>query len=518
MMANAPTPALSRRRVLAALASGAAAIPLTGCAGTDASSGGVLRIGVEAGPGNMNPLDSGSEVTRWIAEPIMESLYDYDGELRSVPLLAAAEPRVSEDGLTVTIPLKKGVTFHNGDPFTAEDVVASLRHVTALAGGSEWIVYFLHYYAGARAVDPHTVEIKLNRRYGLLRSHLTNLPITHRSFVRRKDTMMGTGPYRLDRVAAGLGYSLSAHPGHHGTGAPFQRLEYKIVPDGSTRAVNLRAGTLDVATNLPVAALPLLRGNRRVTVHKVDAPIDILTYVKVGDRPFDDANFRRAIAYSMDRQAVVDKVFGGAATVGQGPIGPAERGYDPGLRVFPARPDLVQAERFLDAAGGAERAFTLTIAASQTIEGIAQILVENWKRLGVTVKLEVLQSGPWAQRWISGDYQMIMNRFASGFTSGAANYLTLSPAQSGGVLACGYRDAAVDRALARVWETSDQAERDRLLKQVNRTLAEDTVMFPPVYPKMVVGQRDGVTAMDPAQMRISRLGVSRIRPAGGSGA
>ncbi len=144
--------------------------------------------------------------------------------------------------------------------------------------------------------------------------------------------------------------------------------------------------------------------------------------------------------------------------------------------------------------------------------------MENWKKIGVTVKLDVLQSGPWAQRWISGDYQMIMNKFASGFTSGAANYLTLSPAQSGSVLACGYRDTAVDKALDRVWETSDHDERARLLKGVNRTLAEDAVMFPPAYPKMVIGQRDTVAPMYPARMRISRLGVAHLRPAGGSGA
>ncbi|WP_176407976.1 ABC transporter substrate-binding protein [Actinomadura sp. BRA 177] len=520
MMANTPGPGWSRRRVLTTLASSAAALPLAGvagCAGGGSAAGSTLRIGVEAGPSNMNPLDSGSEVTRWIAEPIMESLYDYDDELRSVPLLASAEPKISDDGLTMTIPLKKGITFHNGDEFTAEDVVASLKHVTALASGSEWIVYFLHYYSGARAVDRHTVEIKLNRRYGLMRSHLTNLPITHRSFVGRKDTMMGTGPYRLDRVSAGLSYALSAYPDYHGTKAPFQRMEYQIIPDGSTRAVNLRAGKVDIATNLPVAALPLLRGDQRTTVHKVDAPIDILTYVKAGDRPFSDGNFRKAIACSMDRQAVVDKVFGGAATIGQGPVGPAELGYDPALKAFPARPDPGKAEHFLAAAGGS-REFTLTIAAGQTIEGIAQILVENWKKIGVTVKLDVLQSGPWAQRWISGDYQMIMNKFASGFTSGAANYLTLSPAQSGSVLACGYRDTAVDKALDRVWETSDHDERARLLKGVNRTLAEDAVMFPPAYPKMVIGQRDTVAPMYPARMRISRLGVAHLRPAGGSGA
>ncbi|WP_067177759.1 ABC transporter substrate-binding protein [Microtetraspora niveoalba] len=507
------TPSLSwsRRRFLGLLP----AVPLLAACSTGSRAGGgeTLRIGVAAGPGNLNPLDSGSEVTRWIAEPVMETLYDYDERLRSVPLLAADEPAVSADGLTWTVPLKRGVTFHNGDAFTAEHVAASLDHVAAFAGGSEWVVYFLGYYSGARAVDPYTVEIRLKRPYGLLRSHLTNLPITHRAFADRKDTMMGTGPYRLERVSAGLGYGMTAHPGYHGPPPAYARMEFQIIPDGSTRAVSLRAGTVDLAVELPVAALPLLADRPEVTVHRVDAPIDILTYVKAGDPPFDDVDFRRAVAYAADRQGVNDKVFGGAAALGQGPIGPAERGYDPDLRVFPARPDPARARELLR--GVADPAFTLTVSAGQVMEDIAQILAQGWARAGISVKLEVLQGGPWAQRWISGAYQMIMNRFSSGFTSGDANYLALSPAQSRSVLACGYENRAVDTALDRVWTTADQDERDRLLREVNATLAEDAVMFPPVYPKMIVGQRAGVSPLDPARMRISRLGTPRLRPAGG---
>ncbi|WP_433346746.1 ABC transporter substrate-binding protein [Microtetraspora malaysiensis] len=508
-----PPPSWTRRRFLGLIPTMSLAAACS--TGTPAAGGDTLRIGVAAGPSNLNPLDSGSEVTRWIAEPVMETLYDYDERLAPVPLLASAAPTVSGDGLTWTIPLKPGVTFHNGDPFTAEHVVASLDHVAAFASGSEWVVYFLGYYSGARAVDPHTVEIKLKRPYGLLHSHLTNLPITHKAFADRKDTMMGTGPYKLEKVSAGLGYSMAAHHGYHGQKPAYARMEFKIIPDGSTRAVNLRAGNVDIVTDLPVAALTLLTGQPEVTVHRVDAPIDILTYVKVGDPPFDDLNFRRAVAFASDRQGVNEKVFGGAAALGQGPIGPAERGYDPSLRVFPAQPDLTRARELLR--GTKNPSFTLTISAGQVMEDIAQVLMQGWAQAGITVKLEVLQGGPWAQRWISGAYQMIMNRFSSGFTSGDANYLALSPAQSTSVLSCGYENAAVDTALDRVWATTDQAERDVLLKQVNAALTEDAVMFPPVYPKMIVGQRAGVSPLDPGRMRISRLGTANLRPKGKAG-
>lgn len=68
--------------------------------------------------------------------------------------------------------------------------------------------------------------------------------------------------------------------------------------------------------------------------------MDVLTYVNLDAEPFSDENFRRAVAVSMDRAGVRDRVFGGHATLGQGPIGPAQRGWDPELKVFPAEADL----------------------------------------------------------------------------------------------------------------------------------------------------------------------------------
>lgn len=507
----------SRRHFLTLLGAGAAAgsLALSGCGTAEPrGKGGILRVAIGTGPSNLNPLDSGSEVTRWIAEPVMETLYDYDNDLKSVPLLAAAEPSVSRDGLTWTVPLRKDVTFHNGDRFTAKHVVASLNHVAALDSGSEWIVYFLGYFSRAAAVDEHTVEIKLTRPYGLLRSHLTNLPITHAAYAGRKDTMMGTGPYRLAKVVDGLSLSLVEYPGYHGERPAYGQVDFRIIPDGSTRAVNLRSGSVDIATGVPFASLPLLKESPDVVVHQVDAPIDILTYVLVKSPPFDDENFRKAVALSTDRHAVNARLFGGTATPGQGPIGPARRGYDPTLRVYPDRPDLDEAKHLLAASGVTDRSFTLTISADQTMQDMAQVLMQGWKRAGITVKLEILQGGPWAQRWISREYQMIMNRFSSGFTSGDANYLTLSPAQSKSVLACGYHNADVDTALDRIWATSDQGERDRLLREVNKALTEDAVMFPPVYPKLTLAQRRGVSPMDASRMRISRLGLAALRPAG----
>ncbi|WP_436788774.1 ABC transporter substrate-binding protein [Yinghuangia sp. YIM S10712] len=514
------------RRGFLGMAAGLAAAGtglLTACSSSDSGErvterhrDGILRIGVASAPSNLNPLDSGSEVTRWIAEPVMESLYAYDDQLASVPLLAEGEPEVSADRLAWTIRLKDRVFWHNGDPFTADDVVATLNHMLDMSAGSEWITYMLGYVSRCEKVDARSVRIVLGKPYGLLRSHLTNLPVTHRDFVSRKDTMMGTGPYKLDGYVAGQSFTMSKFDRYHGGqyrapfadrpgGAAFAGMEYTVFTDGNTRAVSLKQGKVDLVTSPAQSTVSALAAEKGVAVVSTIAPLDVLTYVMMQREPFSDPEFRKAIAFATDREGVLQRVYGGKGTPGQGPIGPGELGYDPALAVYPAAPDLARARDHLARATTGKRAFTLTVGNGQTIRDIAQVLVAGWAKIGIDVTIEQLAGGPWSNKWLSREYDMLMNTFSSGFTSGPANYLTLAPASSTNVLSCGYRNPAVDQAVDTVWQTTDSAERVAALRTIDRALAEDAVIFPPVHPELVVAQRRELSPLNAAQLKVCRL-------------
>lgn len=514
---------VDRRRFLG-LAVGAAGAAIAGpallaaCGTTDSSdrarrrqADGVLRIGVAGAPSNINPLDSGSELTRWLAEPVMETLYTYDDELRSVPLLAAGEPEVSEDQLTWTIRLREGITFHNGDPLEAADVVATLDHMLDLSSGSEWITYLIDYVQRFDAVDAQTVTIGLAKPYGLLRSHLTNLPISHRDWVDRRDAMMGTGPFALTELTPGQAFTTVAYDGYHGDAPAFDGIEFTVFTDGSTRLVSLQQGKVDLITSVPYQNLSVIEEADDLALIMADAPLDVLTYVMVRAEPFSDAAFRQAVAVSMDRAGVRDRVYGGHATIGQGPIGPAELGWDPDLAVFTAEPDLEAAERLLAQAETTRRDFRITVGTSQTGRDIAQVLAAGWEQVGLRVDIEQLAGGPWSSAWLSNDYEMLMNTFQSGFTSGPANYLTLAPAHSQNLLSSGYVDPEVDELLDLVWQTSDEAEREQALRAITRQLAVDAVIFPPVYPKLAMAQRRELSPVAPGPLRASRIRPQALR-------
>lgn len=521
---NMPSATVSRRRFLGlgAAALGAAALGpavLTACSGGGSTADrvrrrhedGILRIGVAGAPGNVNPLDSGSEQTRWLAEPVMESLYQWNDDLESVPWLAAAEPDISDDGLEWTIRLRDDITFQNGDPLEAEDVVQTLNHLLDLASGSEWITYLIGYVQWFEAVDDHTVTIGLNRPYGLLRSHLTNLPISHRDYVDNRETMMGTGPYGVVRYVNGQSFTTTRHDGYWGDAPAFTGIEFTVFSDAATRLVSLRQGKVDLITAAPHHNLASIEKNEELRLIVADAPLDVLTYVNMHEEPFNDPEFRQAIAHSMDRAGVRDRVFGGHATIGQGPIGPAELGWDPDFQLFPEERDLDRAREHLERADTDVRRFVITLGTSQIGREIGSVLAAGWADIGIEVELLQLAGGPWSSAWLSNDYQMLMNTFQSGFTSGPANYISLTPGHSENLLSCGYVDAEVDAWLDEVWATSEPEQRVDALRATNRRLAEEAVMFPPVYPQLVMAQRAELSPVDDTGLSISRINPHRLR-------
>ncbi|WP_084195269.1 ABC transporter substrate-binding protein [Streptosporangium amethystogenes] len=521
MTAPHGVPTFDRRRFLTM--SGvltAGALALAACGGTDAPKTGgggeakkieTLTFGITSISDYLNPLSTTSSRVHWITDPVVESLYTYDASLKSVPLLADGEPEISADGLTWTIKIKEGVTFHNGDPLTADDVVATLTFVTDPKSTSDWTAYFVGYVKGATAVDKRTVKITLTAPFGVLRSHLTNLPIVHKAFVSRTDTTMGTGPFKVDKVTQGQQVTLSRYDTYHGAKPALLGVVFQAVPDPATRMVNLREGKIQIMTDVSPESVGLLKQDDRIKVHEVAAPSDIMTYFVVKKAPFDNVKVRQALGHAMDRKGVSDIVYGGTASIAQGPIGPAVEGYDPALKIYAETPDYAKAKALLAEAGMSSLTFTLMITSDARMKNIGQVLVEGWKQAGITCTLEVLDIGPWVKNWAVGEYQMAMTGFESGFGAGRTAYTVLGSLSSLNPLNFGYKNDEVDKLLGEAWAATDEAVRAETCKKINGILAADAILMPPVHPRLIVAQRTDISSLDEKLMGVSRISLPAVR-------
>ncbi|GAA4525480.1 ABC transporter substrate-binding protein [Nonomuraea ferruginea] len=511
---------IGRRRFLAMaglLTAGSLAVTACGTSGTPAPAASrgpkptKLAFGVTSISDYLNPLYTTSSRVHWITDPVVESLYTHDASLKSVPLLADGEPEISDDGLTWTIKLKEGVTFANGDPFTAADVVAALKFVSDPKSTSDWTVFFAGYVKDAEADGDHTVKITLTARYGVLRAHLTNLPIIHKDFVAKTDTTMGTGPFTIEKVTQGQSVELSRNDSYHGDKPALASVVFQAVPDPATRLVNLREGKIHIMTDVTPESVALLKQDAQVKVHEVDAPSDIITYFTANKAPFDDVKVRQALAYAMDRKGVRDVAYAGTATIAQGPIGPAVEGHDPSLQIYGEAPDHEKAKALLAEAGASDLKFTLTITSDAMMKNIGQVLVEGWKQAGITCTLETLDVGPWVQKWASGKFDLVMNSFETGFGAGRTAFSLLNVTNSAYPLNFGYKNEEVDKLLGQAWAADDEAERAELCKRINGLLAADAIIIPPVYPKMLVAQRTDVSPLDEPGMSVSRISVPAVQ-------
>lgn len=481
--------------------------------------GGTLNFAMYGVSTNIMPVDGTTELARWLTDPVVEALYKYDDDLNSVPSLAAALPEVVDnaDGTqTWTIKLKPGVTFHNGDPFTAEHVDASLAHATNFTTPSSWVVLLSGIFASRTVIDPLTIELVTKTKQGILLSHLTNMPISHKDWLRKKDQVMSTGPFSLSPAdtQAGTKYVLRRYEGYHGTKPALDTIQVDIITDPSARVVELKQGRTNISTNVSADDAELLAKDDAISVIELDAPLDILAYMNMGRGPFRSLDFRKAVAFGMDRKQVRDVVYGGKATLGQGPAGPGVIGYDPNLKVYPEETDFDAAREYLRASGETNPSFTLTIANHPEVKEIAQVLQAGWKKIGITANLEPLEGAPWIGKWLGAQYDFIMGVWQSGFATGNSNLIVFTPAMSSNVLNPGYRNATVDDALNQVFATDSVAERDAQLKIAAAQLIEDTWIVPPVYPKLIVAQRKDITEINQDLLRVSRISLPPLQMRG----
>src|ERR1700686_2065776 len=267
------------RVALAAVAvAGAAALGFAGGSALAAPvKGGAANIAMIGEPQTLDPMASTADLVGIITQHVYELLYTFDANWNVTPMLAESMPAISKDGLVYTIPLRKGVKFHNGKEMTSDDVVASLKRWMDMAPRGKAVAKEVK---SLEARGPYTVVITLNRPYAPLLAHFA-LPSGF-AVIMAKDSIanpltqfVGTGPYMFkerkpDQYVQMLrfdGYSArkEAPSGFAGKReALLDELRFVPVPNANTRVEGMLSGQYQFADLLPVESYSRLEGNAGV--------------------------------------------------------------------------------------------------------------------------------------------------------------------------------------------------------------------------------------------------------------
>jgi peptide/nickel transport system substrate-binding protein len=413
-----------RLRVPAFLA--LAAIAACADTGGTPGGGGTIRIALINDP-ILNPAiapDIGSVMVNKVLFP---GLVRPDEQLRPSPDLASSWT-ASADGRTWTFQLRAGVRWHDGVPFTAEDVKFTFEQVLDLASGSRLRSDFALVDA-VDVVDSLTVRFRLKAPFaplltllgynaGILPKHVLHGTRLADATTFNRATPVGTGPFRVERVVPGASITLVRYEGYHGAPAAAERMVFKVVPDVNVQVAQLRAGELDFITIEP-ANLGSVRDAPGVQLHQV--PVVQHWYVGFNNTSplFARPLVRRALVYAVNREAIVSGVLKGYADMPRGTIPVALRDYfDSTLAVVPYAPDSARAllalagwragaDGRLRDASGRPFAFELLVdKGNPTREQSALAVQQDLERVGITVTLRTMEFAALVRdRVLPGNYE-----------------------------------------------------------------------------------------------------------------
>ena len=315
----------SLRLLAAAIAVTVAAASIGTAAQAAPPKGGAANIAMIGEPQTLDPMSSTADLVGTIMQHVYELLYTYDANSNIVPMLAESMPTVSKDGLVYTIPLRKGVKFHNGKEMTSADVVASLQRWMDMAPRGKAVAKEVK---TLEAKGPNTVVITLNRPYAPLIAHLAlsngfAAIMAKDSIANPLTQFVGTGPYMLKerkpdqyvQLVRFDGYSARSEPpsGYGGKReALLDELRFVPVPNANTRVEGTLSGQYHFADVLPVesyARLETAPNVKPVLTAPFGFPYLVLN-TKQG--PLANVALRQAVQASLNNADMLAAGFGDA--------------------------------------------------------------------------------------------------------------------------------------------------------------------------------------------------------------
>jgi peptide/nickel transport system substrate-binding protein len=295
----------------------------TNSAGNAAANSGRVTIGTTLKAETLDPADVYEIFPGILLYNLGDRLYTYEpGTTDLVPQLATELPEISDDGLTYTIPLREGVTFHDGTPFNAEAMAFSMQRFMENGGRPAFLL--ADQIESVEATGDYELTITLKQPFAAFPSLLAFsgvTPVPPSSYEVgagqfRPDTFIGTGPYKLASFSTDA-IKLDVNENYWGEQPANQGIDIQVISSSANLFNTFKTGGLDVAyqTLDPDQIRSLVDGADQGGWQVIEAGTNTINYLVLNQKsePLDDVRVRQAIAAMIDRKLVVDRVFQGQA-------------------------------------------------------------------------------------------------------------------------------------------------------------------------------------------------------------
>jgi peptide/nickel transport system substrate-binding protein len=371
-----------------------------------------LTIGSTLAPSNLDiTTGSGAAIPLALLYNVYETLVKLNGDGEFQPLLASSYT-VSDDGLTYTFHLRDGITFHNGDPLTAEDVKFSFNNSQANVAAGKAPAIIAQTLAPITCLstpDDATVVIQLEKRSRNFLFDITQaggVVVNEAAIADVATTPVGSGPFQFVSYDIGNRLDLAAFPGYWGNKPGLQEVEFRYITDHRALADSIRSPDgVDLIDNLDPELFAGFEGDTDFrTVNNVTNGETILAFNNAR-APLDDVRVRQAITYAIDKQAVNDIAEGGYADIIGSFASPNDPWYVDLSGSYPYDPD--KAQELLEEAGASDLQLTIEVPPTPYARNSAQVIQSQLADVGIDVTLNDIEFPLWIdQVFTKGDFDM----------------------------------------------------------------------------------------------------------------
>jgi peptide/nickel transport system substrate-binding protein len=342
-----------------------------------------------------------------LVDNVFDTLVARDKDMKLAPGLALSWRAV--DDTTWEFKLRPGVTFSNGEPFTASAVKFTLERVLDPAAKAPTISYITT-VAGVDVVDDLTVRIRTKTPDPLLPTRMSRYPtyivppdyaksVGAEAFARKP---VGTGPYAVTEFVPDDHVTMQANPGYWRGKPAIDTVVWRAIPEPTARVAALLAGEVQLIEGVPVELAPRLASSKDVDLVQVhNGGLIIYLGLKTDEKPLGDARVREALSLAIDRQSIVQELLKNFATVTGTQVGPFDFGYQktPLPAYDPARAKALLAE------AGYKDGFTIRMQAPRhyiNSAEVGQVIAQEFAAIGVTAQLEAPEWSVYTQQVPAG--------------------------------------------------------------------------------------------------------------------
>ncbi len=462
----------------------------------------------------LNPLVSTDVYSGYITSLLFDGLTYVDPDTLDAAPRLATKWEIAPDGKTYTFTLKQGVKWHDGQPFTADDVKFSYDLYMNPKTGTPRAGTLNEHIASVAVKDPQTVVFTLKDviapflvtdvGFGILPKHLLeslkpeDLPSS--DFTTAKP--VGTGPFMFKEWVRGDHVTVVANPNYH-LGAPaLDQYVYKIVKDTTVLYQQLKTGEVDYGT-----ISPDFYDDAKQQTNFDTVPFDTFGFTYIGfnldpaKTPlFQDVKLRQALSYALDRKSVVDKILNGLGTVGVGTEPILSWAYAPDKITTKYDYDPKKAAQMLDDLGwkagsdgirvkdGKKLSFTLSASSGDKVtEGTVLVFQQNWQDVGVEMKPQFEEFSALVTRVAKNfDFEVFLLGFNQSVDPDQQTFFD-SKQHGSGFNRVDYKNPKVDQFLNDALHTLDREKRKQLYIDAQNQIAADVPVFVIYFSKSIIG-------------------------------